>query len=160
MSRVEQVIPVGITSNGELILVTSFFDHGDGSKGVTGATLVPISQGYVDDQREPEMIAERGYDVLWRDAVAAEHTELSLHDYMSELLESDDMNSDGLFPGHDNSYVYSFDSDSILKEHFPDAVAFECVGCGRMFDSDILSNLATVFDADLVARIRSQENIV
>lgn len=159
MSRDSTVLPLGITENGELILVTSFFDHGDGLKGVTGATLVPICQQYIDEQREPDAIAERGFDVLWRDAVAAENTELGLADYMTELLEQEDENSDGLFPGHDNSYAYDFDTELYLKEYFPNCVAFECIGGGRMFDADCLARLTTVFDTALLARVMAQESI-
>lgn len=158
MSRDEKVIPLGIDSDGCLVLVTSFFDQGNGFRGVCGATLAPICQAYIDERRTPEAMAEL-YDCIWRDAVASEDTELGLDAYMEQMLESDDTNSEGAFPGHDTGYTWDIDRDLYLREYFPNCVDFECIGCGLMFSAESLARLVTVLDADLLARIRAQENI-
>lgn len=154
MKRIEINKCIGITVNDELIMVDSIFNHGDNFHGATGTTFVGITQDYIDQRRDPENMAS-DLDYVWQEAVKAGQTEKGLDDYMKELNESNDCNSDGLFVGHDTSSIHQI-PDSIKKEYFPECESFECIGGGRQFP--IKSEWKVIFDQKLLDLVNQAES--
>ena len=122
---------IGIDEYNSIIICDYIFKYEDGFKGATGTSLAPVSQEYIDERNDIEAFKEE-HEWLWKDAVSADATELGFDDYMQELFDDQECNSDGEFFGHDNSSVHLV-SDEFQEEHFPDAATFECIGGGRMF---------------------------
>ena len=162
---------IGVDYDGNLVMLNELFAHGlhDGKpfQGATGATLAPINQNMVDDRNE---VDPDEFDYLWREAVAAKRTELSLKDYIDEVVEQSIDESDGLFFGHDTSFCGYVDLDEIkakikaLAEEnnfdetaYDDVIGLECIGCGRMFSRETPLKLHIVFEPELVALIYKWE---
>lgn len=147
---------LGVAEDGEIIAADyAFIDtmHGEKFNGVTGSRFYALTQEQIDERNDLEHVKDC-YGYLWEEAVKSGQTKLSEDEYMEEIIESNQMNSDSLFLGHDTSYVFQMDLERHpeLKKLFPDAVAFECVGGGRMFP-DALKDLEHIFEPELCAQI-------
>jgi hypothetical protein len=149
---------IGITTDGEVIMLDSLFDHGDGFKGACGSSFYPVTQDDIDQRNDLETVKDT-YGYMWQEAVKDGSTEESLDDYMERFIRSYIFNSDGLFVGHDTSYIHHI-PDSFRTEHFPDAETFECIGGGRMFDSPDKRKWKVLLRPDLLALIEEQERKV
>lgn len=146
---------VGIKDDQIYLVNYTFEDTLNGSefKGVTGAVLSPVSQAYIDDRNSEENLEEY-YREFWSLAVQEGDTELGLTDWIEQNV--DRAYEDGDFPGHDTSYVNHLDLDSdVIKENFPDAVTFECIGGGRCFTKNM--EFDVIIDEFLVSEINRLE---
>ena len=142
--------PLGITKDGELILVNYLFSCGDGLNGeafhgATGATLMPLSQDYIDERNEVKNVIET-YGYLWEEAVKDGNTTDSQEEYMQAMIDAEVLCGSGLFFGHDDSYIYDV-PDVVKKTHFDGYESFECVGGGRMFP--VKQDMLIILDQDL-----------
>ena len=132
--RTEYNEVIGITHDNEIFILDSTFCHADDFHGACGTRLSPLSQEYVDKRNDPDNVKGE-YTHLWKESVQNGSTEESLEDFVESLIRESDCNG-GLFIGHDDSSVRYLTED-FKKEYFPDAVGFECIGGGRMFDASI-----------------------
>jgi hypothetical protein len=123
---------IGITENNELYMLTSIFKHSDDLKGATGYVFAPITQDYIDERNDIENVIDT-YGYIWTEAVKDGLTTESQEDYMQSFVDN---NSEGLYLGHDTSGIYDI-PDEVKKEYFPDAENFECIGAGRIFNTNI-----------------------
>lgn len=145
---------VGI-SLGEVIICNYIFKNNPTYNGATGSILLPVTQEQIDYRNDPEVIAEQ-YDYLWREAVANNRTTESLEDFIQELLD-DLQYSDEYYVGHDYSDCWIAEGCNKTKNYFPDAVTFECTGCGRIFSSGDIE-FDEVFNQELLDKIIKAES--
>lgn len=140
---------VGISESGTIIMIRSVFNYTDGLHGqpfygAQYAEFAPISQDYIDEMNEIDRLKDE-YDYLWREAVASKQTECSLEEYMQDIIDENEANG-SYFLGHDDSYIHDI-PESFKEEYFPDAVTFQCIGCGRMSSH---KKYDKVFDQELI----------
>lgn len=166
---------LGVSEEGDVKMIDYFFQHEDEFKGVTGSSFYFVSPESVEDRNDLENI-EESYSFLWSESVAAGKTEKGLSEFLEDFKDSYLANGDGLFVGHDTSYIHHLDRDSKFLEFFnalnglelrgcydSDRGTFECVGGGRCFDATeedlknyendnaaILHDLARAFEADYI----------
>ncbi len=148
---------VGITKQGELILVNYLFNdtlHDKPFHGATGSRLCPLSQDYIDDRNDLENVIDT-YGYLWQEAVKDGLTTDSQEAYIQGIIDAEVNYGDSMFLGHDTLDVH-YIPDDIKKEYFKDAVSFECIGGGRMFP--ITDNeMEVIFDHDLWEAVNNIE---
>lgn len=166
---------LGINEHREIKMLDSFFQHNDGFKGVVGSSFYYVSPDEIADRNDLETVSDN-YDYIWKEAVANGSTDEGKDEYMQNFIDSYTCNSDGLFVGHDTSYIYNLDRDEdflkFYNEHAEtklkglydsDEGTFECVGGGRCFDNDevdmvkyvndqraLLHDIARMFEAGLI----------
>jgi hypothetical protein len=149
---------VAITKTGELVMVNNLFSdtlNNEPFHGATGAIFTPISQDEIDERNDLDAV-KKLYGYLWTEAIKDGNTTDSYDDYMQGLIDSEVNYGDGLFLGHDTSYIYDI-PDVIKKTHFDDAESFECVSGGRMFplkEEDML----LILDQDLWDAVKMIES--
>lgn len=127
---------VGI-KDGQLYMVDYTFEdtmHGKPFVGVTGSVFCPVYQDDIDQRNDLETVIEN-YGYLWTEAVKAGQTTDSQEDYIQSMIDAEVNYGDGMFFGHDTSYIHKI-PDEIREKYFPDAVTFECVSGGRCFYGD------------------------
>lgn len=168
MSRISEKINeiVGI-KDGELVILEELFAYDDSDfKGATGYTMRPLTQKEIDDGNDIDYLVDE-YDWLWRDAVAANKTDLGLYDYLQEWVDA--CGYDGLlFPGDDYSYRSKTELlverlpkeyKKIIEEHFgeqgEDYETWIISSCGRVFSDSC--ELDVVLRPDLMERIKEYE---
>ena len=143
---------VGVKDN-EIYLVNYTFEdtlYDKPFKGVTGSVLVPLSQDEIDARGDLDQVID-SYGYLWVEAVNSGSTTLSQEDYMQDLIDQED----GYFLGHDLSDVHYIEDNPKIKELFPEAVTYECVGGGRCFKKNMEFDI--VFDQHLLDEINRLE---
>lgn len=140
---------VGV-KDGEIYLLNGIFDHGNGFKGATGSILRPVTADEVEERRDLEYVKDV-YGYLWQEAVADGSTEISLNEYIEDII----FYCDGHFPGHDDSDIEHLDDD-FISTYFPDAETFECVGGGRCFSTNMKFDV--LVSQDLLDIIELYEN--
>lgn len=147
--------PVGITKNGELVLVHYIFEHDANFRGATGAMLVGVTQDEIDERNDLETVKETwGY--LWAEAVKDGLTTQSEDEYMQDMIDSAVRFGDGYYLGHDTSYIHEV-SDEIKKMHYDGYETFECVSGGRIFPKK-REDMMIIFDEDLFEAVNAVEN--
>lgn len=166
---------LGINEHNEVKMLDSFFQHNDGFKGVTGSSFYYVSPEEINNRNDLETISD-DYDFIWKEAVNNGNTEESKEEYMQNFIDSYTSNSDGLFVGHDTSYVHKLDRDDDFIKFYnsnkktkltglydSDEGTFECIGGGRCFNGDevdmlsyvnnqraLLHNIARMFESGLI----------
>lgn len=147
---------LGITKHGELIMVDYFFSdtmNGKPFHGATGTRFVPISQEEIEARNELEYVKDV-YGYLWAEAVASGQTKESEDEYIQSLIDSELNYGEGMFLGHDTSYICHI-PDSIKDKYFENCETFECVGGGRMFP--LQEEMSVIFDQDLFDAVKMIE---
>jgi len=143
---------IGILDN-EIYMLDYIFDHNDSFKGATGTIFSPIYEEDIEQRNNFDDFVDN-YDYLWFEAVQMEITEDSKKNYLRKLYEDMLINGDGEFIGHDTSYI-RYIPEKFRKEFFPEAVTFECIGGGRIFDKNI--KFDKCLNAVLLDKIRKIE---
>lgn len=162
----EQINQIVGIKDGELFVLENVFKHTDSFKGATGYSMGTITQSYIDDMNDIDMLCDE-YDYLWREAVQACSTEKGLEDFMQSLIDNCSF-YDQLFPFDDNSFRYQTEK---LVEELPeeqkkelekvfgvmgeDFAAWSVSGCGRCFNTD--DKWDVIFRPDLVELIKEYE---
>lgn len=139
---------LGITKDGELVMVDYLFSDEMSGKpfhGATGSRFVGITQAEIDERNDLENVTDT-YGYLWTEAVKDGTTTDSQETYMQDMIDSVQF-GDGDFLGHDTSGIYNI-PDEVKKMHFDGCETFECVGGGRMFPIK-REEMMLIFDEDL-----------
>ncbi len=138
---------LGITSYGEILVCTSIFDHGDGHKGATFYSFMPVSREEIEERSDIDYIMDT-YDLSKKEARQV----LAEFEYSGEF-----------FPFHDTSGLYDTNAKGIsidrqLRKLFPDAETFECIGGGRLL-AGREAKFEKVFNEKLLKRVFQVEKI-
>lgn len=119
--------------NGEIVVLQELFDYGDGFKGATGCSIAGHSQEYVDDRNEIATVIEYLKDSVDKPAGYPTFREWAKACIQEATYSGQD------FPFQDDSYISEIGADKLnaflVSEGLEEAAAFECVGGGRMFET-------------------------
>jgi len=138
--KYDQVL--GITEDNEIVILNYTFEstlNGELFCGATGSILVPVTQAYIDERNDIDILKEN-YSYLWQEAVKDGNTELSLEDYLESLVESEVHYGNCYFLGHDTSDIHlvTKEDEEQISEFFDyDIETYECIGGGRCISPDI-----------------------
>lgn len=156
---------VGI-KDGAVYVLNYVFENGD-FKGATGFTMRPISQDYIDQRWDKDYL-EDTYREVWKDSVACGNTEDSFADFLQNIIEETELNSELLYPTDDPSFRFEF--EEILEgapakikarvneiKTLANGVEWECESCGRIFGDSQFWHEFEVLEPELVAAIRAKE---
>ena len=163
-TKINQIVGI---KDGELYVLEYVFAHGDNFKGAVGYCMNVLTQDYIDNMNDIRTLCEE-YDYLWREAVQAGSTELSLQEFMQRWVDECYYHNQ-LFPSDDNSFrcqteklveELPAEQKTELEKRFgvmdEDYVTWSCSGCGRCFNAD--GAWEVVFRADLLELIKQYEN--
>lgn len=164
-TKINQIVGI---KDGELYVLEYVFKHSDDFKGATGYSMGTITQEYIDEMNDIDMLCEE-WDYLWREAVQAGNTDEGLREWM-ENWQYASVNYDGyLFPSDDNSFRYETeklvnslpeDQKKQLEEVFgvmgEDYATWNCSGCGRCFNAN--DEWDVIFRPDLLELIKEYES--
>lgn len=173
-TRLILYLAVGKSSDNEVTMIDSFFQYKDGMKGVTGSKFYFVSPDEIESRNDLDGI-KSNYDYIWKEEVQNGNTELGLDGWAEQFRDSYIANGDGLFVGHDTSYLPKLDRDETFLKfasnytgqeltdlYDSDLGTFECVGGGRCFNSNdddlesyidgrkIIHDLARKFEAGAI----------
>ena len=139
--------PVGIDKHGDIYVANEFFKYADGSQGVIGDVVYPVTAEMITSVLEIDSKIEWAEEVWRADAGSSNGTELGLAEWVDEIPDDEYLNM--VYESAD------VDVEALNALTGNDAVRYALSGCGRVFHAD--TEWVRVFDADLLARINSWE---
>ena len=164
-TKINQIVGI---KDGELYVLEDVFKYGGGFKGATGYHMNVITQEYIDEMNDIDMLCEE-YDYLWREEVQAGHTDEGLREWMEKWQYASVNFYDYLYPSDDNSFRYQTEN---LVEELPDDqkqelekvfgvmgedyATWSVSGCGRCFNPN--DKWDVVFRPDLLELIKQYES--
>lgn len=149
--------------NGELAVLEYTFEDSETFKGATGYRMRTMTQEYINGKKD----LDDADDYLWKQAVAAGDTTLSLEDWWEDLCDEAKC-SQLYFPFDDDSFRYKTNElykalpdndrkkvEKILGVKGIDYVDFDCSCCGRCLNAN--KEWDVILRPDLVELINKVE---